>query len=135
MYAGWWSWMEWSRSWRTQSIAVAPPRRARMSAAECQSTTGSDSICSRWSNSASTTSCARARWAASKNIGPDCILRHMLATLLASVIAIKAGTLIDGRADAPRHNQTIVIRDNRIAAVGADVAIPADAKIIDLSQA
>jgi len=59
----------------------------------------------------------------------------MIATLLASVIAIKAGTLIDGRADAPRKNQTIVIEDNRIVAVGADVVVPAGARVIDLSNA
>jgi len=59
----------------------------------------------------------------------------MIATaLLASVIAIKAGTLIDGRADAPRHNQTILIRDNRIEAVGDNVAVPSDAQVIDLSK-
>jgi imidazolonepropionase-like amidohydrolase len=59
----------------------------------------------------------------------------MIATLLASVIAIKAGTLIDGRADAPRKNQTIVIQDNRIVAVGDNVAVPAGARVIDLSNA
>jgi imidazolonepropionase-like amidohydrolase len=60
----------------------------------------------------------------------------MIATaLLASVIAIRAGTLIDGRADAPRKNQTIVIQDNRIVAVGGDVAVPAGARVIDLSNA
>jgi imidazolonepropionase-like amidohydrolase len=58
----------------------------------------------------------------------------MLVPLLAAVVAIKAGTLIDGRADAPRHNQTIVIRDHRIEAVGAGVAIPPDARVIDLSN-
>src|SRR5207247_1712509 len=60
--------------------------------------------------------------------------RMITTALLATVVAIKAGTLIDGRADAPRHNQTILIRDNRIEAVGADVAIPADAQVIDLSK-
>ena len=59
----------------------------------------------------------------------------MIATLLASVIAIKAGTLIDGRADAPRKNQTIVIQDNRIVAVGDGIAVPAGAQVIDLSNA
>jgi imidazolonepropionase-like amidohydrolase len=59
----------------------------------------------------------------------------MIATLLASVIAIKAGTLIDGRSDAPRHNQTIVIQDNRIVAVGDGIAVPAGAQVIDLSNA
>ena len=59
----------------------------------------------------------------------------MIATLLSSVIAIKAGTLIDGRSDAPRHNQTIVIQDNRIVAVGDGIAVPAGAQVIDLSNA
>jgi imidazolonepropionase-like amidohydrolase len=47
--------------------------------------------------------------------------------------AIKAGTLIDGRSSEVRRNQTIVIRGNRIESVG-DVAIPAGAKVIDLSN-
>src|SRR2546423_3112112 len=55
--------------------------------------------------------------------------------LLATVVAIRAGTLIDGRADAPRHNQTIVIQDKRIVAVGDNVAISAGARVIDLSNA
>src|SRR5436309_14337284 len=48
-------------------------------------------------------------------------------------VYIKAGTLIDGRADAPRTNQVIVVRGNRIESVGGDVAVPAGAKAIDLS--
>src|SRR5438067_12133300 len=60
----------------------------------------------------------------------------MLTTaLLATIVAIKAGTLIDGRADGPRRNQTIVIEDNRIVAVGDSVAVPAGARVIDLSNA
>jgi imidazolonepropionase-like amidohydrolase len=47
---------------------------------------------------------------------------------------IKAGTLIDGRSSEARRNQTIVIRGNRIESVGGDVAAPAGAKIIDLSN-
>jgi imidazolonepropionase-like amidohydrolase len=46
---------------------------------------------------------------------------------------IKTGALIDGRSDAPRANQIIVIRGNRIESVGSGTAIPAGAKIIDLS--
>src|SRR6266540_5377664 len=57
----------------------------------------------------------------------------LTSVLLATIVAIKAGTLIDGRADAPRHNQTIVIRDNRIVAVGDNVLVPPDARMIDLS--
>jgi len=49
------------------------------------------------------------------------------------VTVIKAGSLIDGRSDAPRANQIIVIRGNRIESVGSGTAIPAGAKVIDLS--
>ena len=49
------------------------------------------------------------------------------------VIAIKAGTLIDGRSADVRHNQTIVVRGNRIESV-SDSAAPAGARVIDLSN-
>jgi imidazolonepropionase-like amidohydrolase len=49
------------------------------------------------------------------------------------VTVIKAGTLIDGTSSTARKNQTIVIRGNRIESVG-DVATPAGAKVIDLSN-
>ncbi len=53
------------------------------------------------------------------------------------VTVIRAGTLIDPRKDAPLHNQVIVIRGDKIESVGdaASVAIPAGAKVIDLSHA
>ncbi len=50
------------------------------------------------------------------------------------VTVIKAGTLIDGTSAQPRKNQTIVIRGNRIESVGGDVATPAGARVIDLSN-
>ena len=53
-----------------------------------------------------------------------------------SVTVIRAGTLIDGRATAPRHDQVIVIRGNRIESVSdaANAKIPAGAHEIDLSK-
>ncbi len=51
------------------------------------------------------------------------------------IIVIRAGTLIDGKSSQPLHNQTIVIRGNRIASVGGDAQVPAGAKTIDLSSA
>ncbi len=53
------------------------------------------------------------------------------------VIAIRAGTLIDGTSDTPRANQVIIIRGNRIESVGDAVSakIPAEARVIDLSHA
>jgi imidazolonepropionase-like amidohydrolase len=52
-------------------------------------------------------------------------------------VAIKAGTLIDGMGDSPKMNQVIVIRDNKIWAVGdaASTKIPEGARVIDLSNA
>ena len=53
------------------------------------------------------------------------------------VTVIRVGTLIDPRTDEPKHNQVIVIRGERIEAVGdaASVRIPAGASVIDLSNA
>lgn len=55
----------------------------------------------------------------------------------AQTYVIKAGTLIDPRANVPLHNQLIVVKGNRIESVGdaATAQIPADAKTIDLSRA
>src|SRR5579864_7809876 len=52
------------------------------------------------------------------------------------VTVIRAGTLIDGKSDKPRHDQVIVIRGNRVESVGdaAGAKIPAGATVIDLSQ-
>ncbi|MGB2901243.1 MAG: amidohydrolase family protein [Candidatus Acidiferrum sp.] len=49
---------------------------------------------------------------------------------------IRAGTLIDGTSAAPRKNQLIFVRGDRIEKVAdGSAAIPADAKVIDLSNA
>jgi len=55
----------------------------------------------------------------------------------AAVTVIRAGALLDGRSDAPRRNQVIVVRGRRIEAVGdaASTRAPAGATIIDLSGA
>ena len=56
--------------------------------------------------------------------------------VLHSKIVIRAGTLIDGKSDSPRHNQVIIIRGNRIESVSdaAGARIPAGANVIDLSH-
>ena len=53
------------------------------------------------------------------------------------VTVIRAGTLIDPRADSPLHNQVIVIHGDKVQSVGPSAAahIPAGAKVIDLSHA
>ena len=50
---------------------------------------------------------------------------------------IRAGSLIDGKSEKPRHDQVIIIRGNRIESVSdaASAKIPAGASVIDLSKA
>ena len=51
------------------------------------------------------------------------------------VIAIRAGRLFDSRTGTLTNNQIVLIRGDRIADVGPSVAIPADARVLDLSSA
>jgi imidazolonepropionase-like amidohydrolase len=55
----------------------------------------------------------------------------------AAVMVIRAGALIDGRSDAVKHDQLIVIRGNRIEAVSdaSSAKIPPGATTVDLSRA
>jgi imidazolonepropionase-like amidohydrolase len=53
-----------------------------------------------------------------------------------SLTVIRAGTLIDGTSDVPRKNQLVFVRGGRIEKVtDGSAGLPADAKIIDLSNA
>ena len=54
--------------------------------------------------------------------------------IAAQVVAIKAGRLVDPDAAAVLSDQIIVVRGNKIEAVGKGLTIPAGAKVIDLSQ-
>ena len=49
---------------------------------------------------------------------------------------IRAGSLIDGKSDKPRHDQVVVIRGNHIESISdaATARIPAGANVIDLSK-
>src|SRR6266849_3208253 len=49
-------------------------------------------------------------------------------------VAIRCGRLIDGKSAAPRTNAIILIEGERIREVGAGLAIPAGAQVIDLSR-
>jgi imidazolonepropionase-like amidohydrolase len=51
------------------------------------------------------------------------------------VVAVKAGRLIDGHGGAPVRNPVVVIEDDRIVSVGAGLAVPAGADVIDLGGA
>ena len=61
------------------------------------------------------------------------VLAHA-GVLGAQVTAIKAGKFVDADAGTVLSDQVILIKDGKITAVGAKLAIPADAKVIDLSQ-
>ncbi len=47
------------------------------------------------------------------------------------VIAITHAEIVDGTGGAPRYDQTLLIQNGRIAAIGAKVSIPASATVID----
>lgn len=49
------------------------------------------------------------------------------------VVAVRAGVLLDGTGAAPVRNAVILLRGDRIEAVGPAVRIPAGARVVDLS--
>ena len=51
------------------------------------------------------------------------------------IVAIKAGKLLDPETGKTTVNQVILVEGNRIKEIGANVTIPAEAKVIDLSKA
>jgi imidazolonepropionase-like amidohydrolase len=51
------------------------------------------------------------------------------------VVAVRAGRLFDAKAGTMRSNQVVLITGDRITDVGPSVAIPAGARVIDLSGA
>ena len=54
--------------------------------------------------------------------------------VFAQVTVIKAGRLVDSDAGTVLTDQTVIIHDNKIDAVGKGLATPANASVIDLSQ-
>ena len=66
-----------------------------------------------------------------------CLLLASALCAQPAVTVIRAGTLIDGVSAAPRRDQVIVLRGNRIESVAdaAKAAIPPGAAVIDLSRA
>ena len=71
-----------------------------------------------------------------------CLLLSLLAAAQAvsaqtgdaQTIAVKAGHLIDPAAGTVANNQTILIQDGKITAVGPSVSIPPNAQVMDLSS-
>ena len=58
----------------------------------------------------------------------------LAAPLAAQVTAIKAGRLLDPETATIATNQVILVENGKFTAVGGNVAIPKDARIIDLSN-
>ena len=52
----------------------------------------------------------------------------------AQTIAIRAGHVVDTAKGTESSDQIILVKDGKIAEVGANVAIPQDAEIVDLSR-
>jgi imidazolonepropionase-like amidohydrolase len=48
--------------------------------------------------------------------------------------AIRAGSLFDGTSETLRQGVTILVQHGRIQAIGEDVAVPAGARVVDLSE-
>jgi len=62
------------------------------------------------------------------------ILLALPLPLMAQVTAIRAGAVVDPRTGTSKANQVILVKDKKIQAVGAGIAIPPDATVIDLSH-
>src|SRR6476469_5989998 len=60
---------------------------------------------------------------------------HAYVTVDSPIVALTHVRVIDGTGAAPRDDQTLIIRDGRIASVGSSnsIAIPSDARVIDLT--
>ena len=58
----------------------------------------------------------------------------LAGSVKAQTIAIRAGNLIDPAKGTAAKNQTILIQDQKILKVGADLPIPEGATVVDLSQ-
>jgi imidazolonepropionase-like amidohydrolase len=62
------------------------------------------------------------------------ILLLLAGTLHAEVVAIRAGTVIDPAHGGSAKDQVILVENGKIKSIGAGVAIPAGADIVDLSH-
>ncbi len=63
-----------------------------------------------------------------------CVTIGATTPAAAQVTAIRAGRLVDPEAGTTLTNQIILIEDGRFSAIGANVTVPRDALVIDLSE-
>ncbi len=71
------------------------------------------------------------RWFVLGSVAALCFVQISRA---GEVVAVKAGTLIDGTGAAPARNVVILIEDGKFTAVGPEVKPPSGARLIDLSR-
>ena len=69
-----------------------------------------------------------------KNIFMVAVTLVLSASAVAQVTVVRAGRLIDPDSGTVLSNQVILIKDGRIQAVGRELALPANATVIDLSD-
>ncbi len=69
-----------------------------------------------------------------KNIFMVVVALVLSSLALAQVTVVRAGRLIDPDSGTVLSNQVILIKDGRIQAVGGELALPANATVIDLSD-
>jgi imidazolonepropionase-like amidohydrolase len=70
-----------------------------------------------------------------KKLAPALLLTLAALSIHAQPTALKAARLFDGTGDAIVANGVVIIDGDRITAAGANVPIPANAKVIDLGDA
>ncbi len=59
----------------------------------------------------------------------------LVGSAAAQTTVIRAGNLVDPATGTVKKDQTIVVKDGKITAIGTQVSTPADATVIDLSKA
>ena len=69
----------------------------------------------------------------------SCLLLVLIVCVIAAnssaqTIAIRAGRLIDGYSDRSFENVTVLVEKNKIVSLGKDLAVPANATIVDLGN-
>ena len=65
---------------------------------------------------------------------PVFVVCLLVSSSFAQTIAIRAGRLIDGTGEKPLERVTILVEKNKILSLGTELAVPANATIIDLSN-
>jgi imidazolonepropionase-like amidohydrolase len=64
-----------------------------------------------------------------------CVAQSPVPGPSAAVIALKAARLFDGKSKTLLQNGVVIVQGDKIVNVGSNVAIPSDAKVIDLGDA